>query len=50
MKSKNWNEFIVVVDNVSEMYKSEFSGKDTPRNVFPLTKGRLKKTSIMIEM
>ena len=47
-----WNEEdqTLVVDNVSGLYKAEFTGKDIPRNVFPFIVGRLRNISIMIEM
>ena len=48
-----WNEEVqkFVVDNVSEIYKTEFPRKDIPRNVFLLIIGKLRFTSlIVIEM
>ena len=50
MKSKKWKKFIIVVDNVSGMYKAEFTINDAPRAVFPWNVGRQKHTSIMIGM
>ena len=35
MKSKKWKKFIIVVDNVSEMCKDEFTRNDIQRVVFP---------------
>ena len=45
-----WKKFIVVVDNVSGMCKSDFTGDDISRVVFPGIIERRKHTSIMIEM
>ena len=42
--------FIIVVDNVSEMCKDEFTGNDISRVVFPWNVGRWRHTSIMIEI
>ena len=47
-----WNEEVQtpVVDNISGMYKAEFTRKDIQRNVFPFIIGKLKYTLIMIEI
>ena len=50
MRNKKWKKFIIVVDNVSGMCKSDFTGNDISRNVFPSIIGRQKHISIMIEM
>ena len=50
MRNKKWKKFIIVVDNVSGMYKDEFAINDTLRVVFPWIIGRQKHISIMIEM
>ena len=44
MRSKKWNKFIVVVDNVSGMCKAGFSGDDSSRIIFPWIIERLKHT------
>ena len=41
---------ILVVVNDSEMYKTEFTVNDIPRNVFPLIVRRLRYILIMIEI
>ena len=48
MRNKKWKKFIIVVDNVSGMYKDEFTGNDTSRVVFPWNVGRWKHISIMV--
>ena len=42
MKSKKWKKFIIAVDNVSGMCKTEFAWDDTSRVVFPWNVGRRK--------
>ena len=50
MRNKKWKKFIIVVDNVSGMCKSDFTGNDISRNVFPWIERKQKHTSIIVEM
>ena len=44
MRNKKWKKFIIVVDNVSGMCKSDFTGDDISRVVFQWNIGKRKHT------